>query len=506
MKKIISATLLAILLFEFVILTNSSYARYDENIKNDTKTATTNEPRTGHTKKEAQETIAAWCKDFYNKHVNQCSYDFSFGYPREHSYSLPVSDGDTSTQYVFDCVGFVSFAIHHAIGIGDPDWDIFASPSAYEPGNVSGGLEPVTVPFGQWQPGDVIIMPHHVAIYVGNGMNVEMWQSGLVNVEAETAVSNNGGYSGYVGRITEEAARNANFKYLEGASFEGVDGILEMKGNKIADCAFEYDGVSGDSAGYEYQVKDWFTDGGYYNWDVVYRYPDQEVARKIATIAVQAANNDNIGYFFDGEFNTSSRSGSYGRELEKANFDPTAITTKCDSICSWSTTNAIKAAGYQLNIEKLKNIPLNGGTDDGAGNPSTGFEKLTDRKYLDSCSELIAGDILRTYPDDNVAGHATIFVGGGKIGTVSSTHQQGDWDIDPITVNLDEQEFQFAGLPKNVTYHGTKSNSGWVFEKISQFADFITGLLVNGLKMSILGWVMTIEGAIDASIKYVEEQ
>ena len=33
--------------------------------------------------------------------------------------------------YQFDCVGWVSFAIHHATGIGNQSFTIFASPTQY---------------------------------------------------------------------------------------------------------------------------------------------------------------------------------------------------------------------------------------------------------------------------------------------------------------------------------------------------------------------------------------
>lgn len=446
---------------------------------------------TGHSQKEAAETIAAWSIDFYNKHAGQCSYDFSFGYPREHSYTLPVSDADTSTQYCFDCVGWVSFAIHHAVGLGADTFTYFADPTSPSNGSsyVGEGFEKVYCSTSEMQPGDIIVMGTHVALYVGDGKSVEMWQSGLQYVDANTTMNSSGGYS-YVARITDEAAKNADFTYMQGAGGTG----LQMKGNKMADCAFEYDGVPGDSEGVEWQVKDWFRDGKYYAWDTVYRYPDEKVARAIATCAIQGANNDNIGYKFEG-WGGGSRQNSLGMELEKVNFNLSAVTTKCDSICSLSTSSCVKAAGYVLNMDTLKTIPTNAYTSE-ADYPSRGFQTLTDSKYLMSCDELLAGDILVT-----TGMHVNIFVGNGQIGSGGETSQ---FPVDDIIINLDEQNFEFAGTPKTVTYSGRKKAGEWIFSLFSQFVDFIVSLVTNGIKTSILGWAMTFEGAVDTSIKFLE--
>ncbi len=71
-------------------------------------------------------------------------------------------------------------------------------------------------------------------------------------------------------------------------------------------------------------------------------------------------------------------------------------------------------------------------------------------------------------------------------------------------VNLDEQNFEFAGTPKTVSYSGRKKAGEWVFSFISQFVDFAVSLITNGIKTSVMGWAMTFESAVDSSIKFVE--
>lgn len=78
------------------------------------------------------------------------------------------------------------------------------------------------------------------------------------------------------------------------------------------------------------------------------------------------------------------------------------------------------------------------------------------------------------------------------------------YPIDDIVVNLDEQNFEFAGTPKTVTYSGRRKAGEWIFSYFSQFVDFAVSLITNGIKTSIMGWAMTFESAVDSSLKFIE--
>lgn len=269
---------------------------------------------------------------------------------------------------------------------------------------------------------------------------------------------------------------------------------LQMKGTMMADCAWDFDGgISGDTNGDEWQVKEWYRNSGAYAWDTVYRHPDENVAKTIAALAIKGANNNNIGY------NNYEKRNSFNDYLERVNYDISAVNSPCDTNCSGSTACVVKAAGYALNNEALKGIPNYAWTPT-ANYPSRGFQTLTDSKYLNSCENLLAGDILV-----NTGVHVVIFVGNGEAGS-GDIKGSMQYPIDDITVNLDEQNFEFSGAPKTVTYSGTKKAGEWIFSLFSQFVDFIVALITNGIKTSILGWAMTFEGAIDASLKFVEGQ
>ena len=196
--------------------------------------------------------------------------------------------------------------------------------------------------------------------------------------------------------------------------------------------------------------------------------------------------------------NAEEERATYWPLLEAANCDPTAVSTPCFANCSSSTVAAVKAAGVLLNIEPFKDIPGNAWTPT-ADYPSRGFETLTGSEYTRGPDNLKPGDII------NASGyHITIFVGNGEISGSLSGSNQPDYEIDDITINLDEQEFEFSGSPKTVLYSGNRKAGEWIFDKIAQFIDFIVSLISRGILMSLQGWAMSIQAILDASLKFLE--
>lgn len=143
-------------------------------------------------------------------------------------------------------------------------------------------------------------------------------------------------------------------------------------------------GQAGDQTGTEWQIQKWYNRP----WDCVLRYPDIKVGMKIAELARQAANNNNIGY------NQGNRL-SFWYALEKAGYQPKNIKTKCDADCSAGVTAIVKAVGYLMGIQKLKELAITNYTGSMKNNyKNAGFKVLTDERYLISARDLIPGDIL----------------------------------------------------------------------------------------------------------------
>lgn len=162
-------------------------------------------------------------------------------------------------------------------------------------------------------------------------------------------------------------------------------------------------GKAGDQSGTEWYLRGWYNAG----WQAMYRHPDANVRAKISEFAVSAAKNDHIGY-------DQSQRETFWRELEKAGYDPARIATDCETDCSAGVAAIVKAVGYVLGIDNLKNVSIamyTGNQD--AVLVSAGFQRYTDGRYLTSDANLAAGDILRS------SGHTTINVTGEASGIMS---------------------------------------------------------------------------------------
>lgn len=145
-------------------------------------------------------------------------------------------------------------------------------------------------------------------------------------------------------------------------------------------------GSAGDQTGTEWQIRSWYKYT--YGWGCVLRFPDMKVGEKIAEFAKQAAENDNIGY-------DQGNRTSFWTQLAKVGYKPRDIKTKCEADCSAGVSAIVKAVGYIMNIQDLKDISPTNYT--GSMKPNfraAGFEVLTDEKYLTSDKYLLPGDIL----------------------------------------------------------------------------------------------------------------
>lgn len=176
-------------------------------------------------------------------------------------------------------------------------------------------------------------------------------------------------------------------------------------------------GKAGDQSGTEWYLRGWYNAG----WQAMYRHPDANVRAKISEFAVSAAKNDHIGY-------DQSQRETFWRELEKVGYDPARIATDCETDCSAGVAAIVKAVGYVLGIDKLKNVSIamyTGNQD--AVLVGAGFQRYTDSRYLTSDANLAAGDILRS------GGHTTINVTGELTGIMTSGQtKSGPLDIDGI--------------------------------------------------------------------------
>lgn len=143
-------------------------------------------------------------------------------------------------------------------------------------------------------------------------------------------------------------------------------------------------GKAGDQTGTEWQIIPWYNRP----WNVVLRFEDRKVAEKIAELARKAAQNNLVGY-------DQNQRGTYWQHLKASNYDPAQITIACEADCSSGVSANVKAVGYLLGIQKLKNVSSDCYTGNlRAALKKAGAKELTESKYLTSDTYLRPGDIL----------------------------------------------------------------------------------------------------------------
>ena len=161
-------------------------------------------------------------------------------------------------------------------------------------------------------------------------------------------------------------------KYAGKISNSGGDEYGGIKGGK-----------AGDQTGNEWNIRSWYNRP----WSCVLRYPDEKVRDLIAELAIEAAENNNIGY-------DQGQRQTYWEQLQKVGYRPKNIKTPCEADCSAGVIANTKAAGALLGIPKLENIPATYTGNMRNAFQKAGFEVLTDKKYLTSPDYLLPGDIL----------------------------------------------------------------------------------------------------------------
>ena len=180
-------------------------------------------------------------------------------------------------------------------------------------------------------------------------------------------------------------------------------------------------GKAGDQTGGEWTVRSWYNRP----WTCILRHPDAKVREKIAEYAKSAAKNDNIGY---DQWNRLS----FWEELQKADYDPAKIKTKCEADCSLGVAAIVKAVGHKLGIKELEDVPTSMVTGNERSTlKKAGFTVYTASKYLSSDKYLVPGDILLYDAKDS--GHTAINLDTGSKAEVSKDEKnQNDSKKKPI--------------------------------------------------------------------------
>lgn len=179
---------------------------------------------------------------------------------------------------------------------------------------------------------------------------------------------------------------------------------------KISNCGKDENGrysggIAGDQTGQEWRIMNWYNQ----DWQCILRHPNPKVRELLAQLAIEAAQNDHIGY-------DQSQNRTYWDALRKSGYYPKNIGIDCEADCSNGIVANTKAVGYLLDLPALQQIDVYSTTAMRAAYSNAGFQILTDPQYLIGFDYLVPGDIIL-----NDYQHATTNLGYGKFTSPQTT-------------------------------------------------------------------------------------
>ena len=121
---------------------------------------------------------------------SQRCYDYTQSYGARTNYGRGPTTKGSNGRITFDCSGFVG-SVYKAAGLPAP-YTVGYGGTSFD---VAGCKNMQKVSESQAKPGDVVVFPDHIALYIGNGKCVSMGEEGepaVVTVAAEAAYHNRG--------------------------------------------------------------------------------------------------------------------------------------------------------------------------------------------------------------------------------------------------------------------------------------------------------------------------
>lgn len=173
-------------------------------------------------------------------------------------------------------------------------------------------------------------------------------------------------------------------------------------------------GKAGDQTGTEWYLRSWYS----YPWNYILRWKDEELANLLADLAVEAAQNNNVGY-------DQGQRATFGSELQKVGWRPSKIKTPCEADCSKGTIDLIRAVGYLKGIKELQTC---NNVMSYTGNMMTWFNSTAGKKYFDILTGKFLTDSSLAKRGDinlNTAHHVNITVDNGSNAGAGGTSDKG---------------------------------------------------------------------------------
>ena len=202
-------------------------------------------------------------------------------------------------------------------------------------------------------------------------------------------------------------------------------------------------GKAGDQNGKEVSMANWsYVSGGKYNtWTHVFRAKDATARLKIAQAAIDACNNNHIGY----DIGSTDRKSCF-KAAQAVNFDLSKVTKDCELTCSELANVCIAAAGLKsylpvskaAYVDSLKNVLKD----------SSEFIMYTAANYTSQFTNLLPGDIIMS------SSHTAIVIKIPAKKTIEQLAQEvlnGNWGSGDIRKkNLEAAGYDYDAVQKKV--------------------------------------------------------
>lgn len=224
-------------------------------------------------------------------------------------------------------------------------------------------------------------------------------------------------------------------------------GVMSMV--RVSNCGHDENnrysgGKAGDQSGTEWYLIPWYqySNGG---WNYVLRWKDNEIANLFADLAIEAAQNDLVGY-------DQRQRNTFWTQLQAAGYRPSKIKVACETDCSKGTIDLIRAVGYLKGIADLQKCSATY-----TGDMMNWFRSAAGKKYFD----ILTGNHLtdpgvakRGDINLNTAHHVNITVDNGENAGAETNQKEGVYMFEVGMVQVGSIGNDVKLLQQLLCYHG----------------------------------------------------
>ena len=154
-----------------------------------------------------------------------------------------------------------------------------------------------------------------------------------------------------------ESRQKAVIEMIHKYADEGAQKGETIMGVRMSNCGHDENGryaggKAGDQTGTDWYLRSWYaySNGG---WNYILRWKNEVLGNLFADLAIEAAQNDMIGY----DQGTAGNSGdryTFRQQMKAVGYRPSKITKPCECDCSEGTIVLIQAVGYLKGIKELQ--------------------------------------------------------------------------------------------------------------------------------------------------------